>query len=84
MGLVGLVSNAKIEQRRLSHRGRHFHFVSYEGQPANAAKLEVATGRAWFLMSGGKRWSVMPEEPGLAEVELNRLLTGWLDGHVFV
>jgi len=77
------VPKIKIEQRHVTHRGRRFHFVSYEGLPANAAKLEPATGRAWFLMSGGKRWSVMPDEPGLAEEELDRLLTGWLDGHVF-
>ena len=28
----------KVEQRRLVFKGREFHFVSYEGQVANAAR----------------------------------------------
>ncbi len=71
------------EQRWLHHRGRTFHFVSYEGKPANAKRLELATEPAWFLMQGGKRWEVMPYVEGQAETELDSRLAAWLDEHVF-
>ena len=71
------------EQRRLHHRGRTFHFVSYEGKPANTKRLELATEPAWFLMQGGKRWEVMPYVEGQTEAELDSQLTAGLDEHVF-
>lgn len=77
------MSKEKTDQRHLTHRGRRFHFVSYEGIPANPGRLQLATGPAWFLMSAGKRWSVMPNEPGIGPDELDRQLTDWLDGNVF-
>jgi hypothetical protein len=79
----GSVSKERIEQRRLTHRGRQFHFVSYEGLPANPARLQPATGPAWYLMSAGKRWAVMPHEPALESADVDRLLIEWLDTHVF-
>jgi hypothetical protein len=72
-----------VEQRRLAYRGREFHFVSYEGQPANPRRDEPATEAAWWLMSAGKRWEVMPYQPGQSEPELDRLFTEWLEAHVF-
>ena len=36
------MSTYKVDQRHLNHRGRLFHFVSYEGQPANPKKEEAA------------------------------------------
>ena len=77
------MSRYKIQQRQLPHRGRVFHFVSYEGEPANASKLLLATAPAWFLMTAGKRWPVMNEELGLSVEEVDRLLTQWLDDNVF-
>jgi hypothetical protein len=71
------------EQRWVHHRGRTFHFVSYEGKPANAKRLEPATEPAWFLMQGGKRWEAMPYVEGQAETELDGQLAAWLDEHVF-
>jgi hypothetical protein len=71
------------EQRRLHHRGRTFHFVSYEGRPANAKRLELATEPAWFLMQGGRRWEVMAYVVGQPETELDSQLAAWLDAHVF-
>lgn len=73
----------KMEQRYLNHRGRRFHFVSYEGKPANAGRMQLATGPAWYLMSGGKRWEVMPHLPGQDAEEVDRRLTQWLDENVF-
>lgn len=72
-----------VEQRRLVHRGREFHFVLYEGQPANPKRELPAKEPTWWLMSAGKRWEVMPFQPDQAEPELDRLLIAWLDEHVF-
>jgi len=77
------VSKEKTDQRRLTHRGRQFHFVSYEGHPGNPSKLVAATGPTWFLMSAGKRWEVMPSDPALEPAQVDLLLTQWLDTHVF-
>jgi hypothetical protein len=72
-----------VEQRRLVYRGREFHFVLYEGQPANPKREQPATAPTWWLMSEGKRWEVMPQQPDQAEPELDRQLTAWLEEHVF-
>lgn len=77
------MSSYKVEQRRLTHRGREFHFVSYEGQVANPARHQPAMVPTWFLMSAGKRWAVMPHDPGHEALELDRLLSQWLEVHVF-
>lgn len=72
-----------VEQRRLLYRGRDFHFVSYEGIPANLKRAQLATEPAWWLMSAGTRWEVMPFTPGREEAELDQGFTLWLDEHVF-
>lgn len=68
----------KVEQRRLTYRGRDFHFVSYEGHPANERRGEIAEGAMWCLMNEGKRRPVMPQVPGQAVEELDRALLAWL------
>jgi len=73
----------KVEQRRLTVRGRLFHFVSYEGTPANPAKHISATAPTWFMMLSGKRWAVMPHEVGQDPIELDRRFTEWLEINVF-
>lgn len=73
----------KTDQHRLVHRGRSFHFVSYEGLVANASKEQVATPATWFLMNGGKRWAVMPQLLDQQPTELDEHLGRWLDEHVF-
>lgn len=78
------MSSFKLEQRRLTLRGREFHFVSYEGQLANAARHQPATIPTWFLMNAGKRWPVIAHQPGQETDELDRLLAQWLEQHVFV
>jgi len=77
------MSRPIVEQRRLMYRGREFHFVSYEGLPANVKRAQPATEPAWWLMSAGTRWEVMPFQPGRDEHELDRAFAAWLDRHVF-
>lgn len=78
------MSSYKLEQRRLTHRGREFHFVSYEGQPANAARHQDAMEPTWYLMNAGKRWPALPHQVGQAAEELDQQLADWLETHVFV
>jgi hypothetical protein len=77
------MSKDRIEQVRLTHRGRQFHFVSYEGQPGNPARQVPATIPAWYLMSSGKRWEAVPHRAGQDQIELEGLLTEWLEAHIF-
>jgi hypothetical protein len=77
-------SRPDLEQRRLQYRGREFHFVSYQGAPANVKRSQLATPPAWWLMSGGKRWEVMPFHPGRDQAELDHAFTVWLEAHVFL
>lgn len=73
----------KPDQRHLVHRGRQFHFVSYEGRPANPKKNEAAEAAAWFLMGPARRWPVMPQVPDQPASETDRRLIAWLESHVF-
>lgn len=73
-----------VEQHRLTHRGREFHFVSYEGQAANEKRKQPAIEPAWFLMNAGRRWQVMPHQPGQDDEALERMFTEWLETNVFV
>jgi hypothetical protein len=72
-----------VEQRRLVYRDREFHFVSYDGQPANVKRGQPATAPAWWLMGAGTRWEVAPFWPGQSPEELDRVFTRWLEQHVF-
>lgn len=75
-------SRYRVEQRRITHRGRNFRFVSYEGQRANPARNEPATEPAWFLVNAGYRWKVMPQLPGEESDEVDRRLMEWLEANV--
>jgi hypothetical protein len=77
------MSAYKIEQKRLTHRGVEFHFVSYEGQLANPAKSLPAMPPGWYLMRSGKRVPVMAEDRGLPAEAVDKSLIAWLDSHVF-
>ena len=68
----------KVEQRHILLGERNFHFVSYEGRPANVRRGEDAEGPMWCLMSEGRRRPVMPHTPGQNTEELDRQLVGWL------
>ena len=71
------VTKYKIEQRQITFRGRVFHFVSYDG--ARGGQVKVATAPAWFLMSEGTRWEVMPHDENQAPEDVDRQLTAWLE-----
>jgi hypothetical protein len=72
----------KIDQRHLAHRGRMFHFVSYEGVPANPKRDEAAVAPTWYLMGPGRRWSVMPQQQSQAADDVDRCLIAWLDARL--
>jgi hypothetical protein len=78
------VSRLSVEQVHLRHRDRVFHFVSYQGQPEDRKRNRPAIDPAWFLMTAGKRWEVMPHQPDQEQAERDSLFTAWLEQHVFV
>jgi len=77
------MSAFKVQQRHLVHRGRAFHFVSYEGKPAEPAKQVVATPPTWCLIASGKRWEVMPFDPAVTPEQCDVQFMRWLDRNVF-
>lgn len=72
------VSSYKVEQQRVRYRDRDFHFVSYEGHPANERKGESAEPPMWYLMGPGKRWPAVPHVVGQPAEELEVALVGWI------
>lgn len=77
------MSAYKTEQCRVVHRGREFHFVSYEGVASNPRLGHDATPATWYLMRAGKRWAVMPQDFDQPLADLELALHAWLDAHVF-
>ena len=73
----------RTEQRYVFHRGREFHFVSYEGQPADVRKAIGATPPTWYLLNAGKRWAVVPLMADESADDIERRLIEWLDVNVF-
>ena len=76
------MSSYKIEQRRLLHRGREFHFVSYEARIANERRGEAAIPPMWHLMAAGKRRPVMEQVVGQEPGDIDRLLLAWIEEHI--
>ena len=76
------MSSYKTQQQHVVREGRSFHFVSYEGQPADVKGQQQAMPASWYLMLAGKRWMVMPEVAGTAPAELECQLSEWLEAHV--
>jgi hypothetical protein len=77
------MSSYKIQQLRVVHHGRDFHFVSYDCIPADARKELAAVPAMWYLMGPGKRWPVMEQVAGLTEAEVERGLVSWLNEQDF-
>lgn len=71
------------EQRRLTHRGRDFHFVSYEAHRPNPARHELAMPDTWYLVSSGNRWPAIPYVLAQPMAELDAALVAWLEAVVF-
>jgi hypothetical protein len=78
-----MTSRYKVEQRSISHRGREFRFISYEGQAANEARGLPATDPTWFLVTDGHRWEAMPQQADQELDDLDQMLREWLEAHVF-
>jgi hypothetical protein len=77
------MSSYKNEQHRIAYRGRDFHFVSYEGQPADERRGREAAPPMWYLMQAGKRWPVMRQHPGESAETVERALRAWLEANAF-
>lgn len=77
------MSHYRTDQCRLVHRGKEFHFVSYEGHLANPAKQEAAAPAMWYLMNGGRRHAVMPHVAGQSDGDRDLRLLAWLDSNAF-
>jgi hypothetical protein len=77
------MSGYRTQQHRLVRRGRSFHFVSYEGQPADVKHQQPEMPPSWYLMLAGKRWMVSPQVSEAPAAELDRQFGDWLDAHVF-
>ena len=78
------MSSYKTNQYHVVHRGRRFHFVSYEARQANLRTGETAMPASWFLMCAGKRWPVVAQVQDQSPELLLAALTRWLDDTVFV
>jgi hypothetical protein len=77
------MSSYKNEQHRVAYRGRDFHFVSYEGQPADDRHGRPAVPPMWYLMQAGKRWPVMRQHPGEPTEAVQSALRDWLEANAF-
>ena len=77
------MSSYRTQQHRLVHRGQSFHFVSYEGQPADEKSHQPEMLPSWYLMLAGKRWMVTPQAGDTTPAELDRQFGEWLEAHVF-
>jgi hypothetical protein len=73
----------KTDQYHVVHRGRTFHFVSYEARQANLRTGEAAMPAGWYLMSAGKRWAVVEQIEDQTPEKIVAALTRWLDEKVF-
>jgi hypothetical protein len=67
----------KPQQRHLTIRGRTFHFVSYEGTPANIRRGEPLQPAMWYLMVEGRRFPAFACDPAQPLPELDRALELW-------
>lgn len=76
------MTSYKIEQRHLTHRGRAFHFVSYEGRPAHERRGESELPPMWYLMNEGKRLPVMPHLVGQDAAEVEGAFLRWIEERI--
>ncbi|MGQ0640669.1 MAG: hypothetical protein ACT4P6_07845 [Gemmatimonadaceae bacterium] len=77
------MSPHKVEQRRLTHRGRVFHFVAYEGVPANERRGQLAVPPMWHLMNEGSRRPVMEHLLGQELADLDAALLHWVEETIY-
>ena len=77
------MSAFKSQQRFITIRGRDFHFVSYEGRPANVRRGEEAAPAMWYLMVEGHRCPALLWEQSQSLDEVDRDLAKWAADHAF-
>lgn len=75
------MSQFKPQQRRLSIRGRIFHFVSYEARPADPRHDQVAEPSMWYLMCEGRRLPAIPAYSEQSEEETDAVLRDWVENN---
>jgi hypothetical protein len=68
----------KNAQQHVVMKGRDFHFVSYDGTPANEKRGIAETGPMWYLMGPNKRWPVMPHLIDQPDEEVLTGLKTWI------
>jgi hypothetical protein len=68
----------KVEQCHVRSGGRVFHFVSYDGEPANERRGVPEMPPMWYLMGPGKRWPVMPQVAGQDAEAIESALLRWV------
>jgi hypothetical protein len=73
------VTTFKPQQRHLTVRGRAFHFVSYEAQPADTRRNLEASPAMWFLMVEGRRCPVLPCDTEQSLAEVDAALQHWVE-----
>jgi hypothetical protein len=73
----------KPQQRHLTIHGRVFHFVAYEGQPANPPRKQEAHPAMWYLMVEGRRCPALPYDPEQTDPEVDRFLERWAMENAF-
>jgi hypothetical protein len=71
----------KPQQRHLTIRGRTFHFVSYEAQPANVARGQPGAPSMWYLMLEGRRCPALAYDPKQSLTDLDEALQAWAEGN---
>jgi hypothetical protein len=77
------VSAFKSQQRFITIRDRAFHFVSYEGRPANVRRGEEAAPAMWYLMVEGRRCPALLWEQNQSFEDVDRDLSKWATDHAF-
>jgi hypothetical protein len=77
------MSRHPILQLRVTHRGREFHFVSYEPIVTPANRALAPSPWTWYLMNEGKRLEVMPHAPEQTPEEIEQDLIRWLESYVY-
>lgn len=75
------MSAFKSQQRHLEIQGRTFHFVSYEGQPANVRRNEEAQPPMWYLMVAGRRFAAFPCDATQDLEQVDRALLAWAEAN---
>lgn len=72
----------RIEQRRLRHRNRVFHFVTSEPLTDQSRTEAEAFPDVWILMDSGRCHVVMPRVRGRPELEVDHALLEWVERNI--